>query len=812
MQQLKTVLVAIEGTAFHFDKAYSYIWPEEMELPQIGQRVIVPFGGGNRRRQAIILHVEETSNTEKMKKVLECLDQQPLYTEEMIHLAMWMKERMFCTYYDALKTMIPPGLTMRVKPVFRFLRKPDGELSEDENQILELLEVVPEGMDKSTILKSLGFSDDCDLLEKLLKCGALELSASVSQAAGDATTKMVKPVVDIDEIDDVKLTEKQRSVFELICQAGQASVKEICYFASVTSSVILTLEKKNLVEVFEQEYLRSPIQAEDTLPEIRSTTLNEDQTKAFYGLMKLSEEDTAQAALLYGVTGSGKTQVYMNLIDQMILKGKQVLVMVPEISLTPQLVSLFVRRYGKRVAMIHSGLSIGERMDEWKRIRRGEAPIVVGTRSAVFAPLDNIGLIVFDEEQEHTYKSETSPRYHARDIAKYRCNYHNALLLLASATPSIETFYFASQGRYHMFQLPARYGESTLPRVEIADMREDHSEYSIGESLQAAMNQCLDEGKQIILLLNRRGYHTFVSCRDCGHVITCPSCSVSMTYHSANAQMVCHYCGKMIPPMRECPICGSDKIRYSGIGTQKIEKELEFLFPDHPVLRMDADTTMSRYSYEEKFSDFAYGKYDIMIGTQMVAKGLDFSNIGLVGILSADQSLYAEDYRCFETSFDLFTQVIGRAGRRNDESTAIIQTYTPENSVIEYAAQQDYIGFYEQEIENRKMMKYPPYSDLCQFGFVGINERDVKRAIDCFINILKDQMKKSSQEIPMIVLKPMPANVARVSGKYRYKFIAKLHNDKKTREIIANTLCEFGRQTEIKKVTAFVDMNPASML
>ncbi|MBP5304087.1 MAG: primosomal protein N' [Clostridia bacterium] len=811
MQQSTIVSVAVEGTVFHFDKAYSYVFPKELGESIPGTRVMVPFGGGNRRRQAVILEVSQQEDVSQMKCVAEVLDTKPLFSEEMLKLASWMKERTFCTLFDALKTMIPPGLMMRIKPVFRLLKHPEMELTEDEKQIVELLEAVPEGMDRKTLLQSLGFSDECTLPEKLMKQGVLEMSAEASRVAGDSTTKVVR-IVEEEEGKLPTLTEKQEKVYELIREVGQASEKEICYFASVTSSVIKTLEKKGLVEILDQEVLRSPLPKQVDTPPIRSTKLNDEQQTAFDGIAKLLQADKASAALLYGVTGSGKTQVYMNLIDQVLLQEKQALVLVPEISLTPQLLDLFVNRYGKRIAVIHSGLSIGERMDEWKRIRRGEASVVIGTRSAVFAPLQNIGLIVFDEEQEHTYKSENSPRYHARDVAKFRCQYHKATLLLASATPSVESYYYAQNGRYSFFELSSRYGNATLPEVQIADMREDTSEYSIGEVLQQEMQECLENGKQVILLLNRRGYNTFVSCRDCGEVITCPSCSISMTYHSANDQLVCHYCGKMMPAVSKCPTCGSAKMRYSGLGTQKVERELEYLFPDAKILRMDADTTMSRYSYEEKFKAFAEGNYQIMIGTQMVAKGLDFPNIGLVGILSADQSLYADDFRCYETSFDLFTQVIGRAGRRDEKSVAIIQTYTPENAIIQYAGEQDYNSFYKQEIEARKLLKYPPYSDICQFGFVSREKQAVQNGCYAFLEMLKKANETQYTDVPIIALKPTAAVVSKVAGKYRFKFLAKMHNDGKTRKMIADVLTEFGRRNDMKQVSVFADINPASMM
>ncbi len=811
MGLLQQVTVAVEGTVFHFDKPYSYLWPDTLPMAKPGLRVMVPFGGGNRTRQGVVMTVEASEEQQKLKSVQSVLDEEPLFTEEMLRLAIWMKEHTFCTLFDALRAMLPPGLMMRIRPVYRLKEGDFPNLTEEENQVTELLEAIPEGMDRKTLLESLGLADDSTVLESMHKKGMLTLSAEAVRVAGDATTRMVRPSDEADELDVDCLSEKQSRVFELIQTVGCASVKEICYFCSVTSSVVTTLEKKGFVVVYDQEVLRSPKQIKDVMPELQSTPLNEEQQKAYEGLLRLVDAGKPDTALLYGVTGSGKTQVYMNLIDEVLRQGHQALVLVPEISLTPQLLELFVSRYGKRVAVTHSGLSLGERMDEWKRIRRGEATVVVGTRSAVFAPLSDIGLIIFDEEQEHTYKSETTPRYHAKDVAKFRCKEHNALLLLASATPALESYNLAVSGKYHLFSLSTRYGKAQLPKVKVVDLREEDGDCVIGNTLQTEMEACLERGKQVILLLNRRGYNTFVSCRSCGHAITCPSCSISMTYHSANGKLICHYCGHMENPVQVCPACGSDKIRYTGLGTQKVEDELHRLFPDEPILRMDADTTMSKYAYEKKFRAFREKEYRIMIGTQMVAKGLDFPDVGLVGILSADQSLYGDDFRCYETSFDLFTQVIGRAGRRDDDSMAIIQTYTPDNEVITYAAEQNYAAFYEEEIESRRIMKYPPYSDLCQFGFIGKDKREVETACRKFLENLKKKTTEAGN-VPVIALKPSPAFVSKVSGKYRYKLLIKTKNRAGTRSVIRELLSDFGKDTTNKGVSVFVDMNPVSML
>ena len=812
------VTTAVEGTAFHFDKPYSYLWQNSETDPVPGLRVLVPFGGGNRRRQAVILSVQQEQPVPQLKPVAAVLDEEPLFTPEMLDLALWLKEHTFCTLFEALKTQLPPGLTMRVTPLYRVVPGVEGEqlstLSEEERRVFDEVASFDEGLERGALFKALGLSELCTVPEKLVKKGLLSVDVSAERVAGDATVRMARLALSEEELaarlSEQKVTAKQKSVLDFLSEVGCATVKEIAYFAVASAAVVGALVNKGFVEYFEQERLRSPVKAVTAAED--AVVLNSEQQTAFEGLSALSKEEKPAAALLYGVTGSGKTQVYLRLIEDVLSRGKRALVLVPEISLTPQVLENFTRRFGKDVAVLHSGLSVGERMDEWKRIRRGDARIVVGTRSAVFAPLPDLGLIVFDEEQEHTYKSETSPRYHARDVAKYRAAKNNALVLLASATPSVDSFRRAKEGKLHLFTLSSRFGEAQLPTVKVADMRADESGYVIGEALRQEMEKCLAAGKQVILLLNRRGYHTFVSCRSCGHVLTCPSCSVSMTYHAANAQLMCHYCGYHRPRMTVCPECGEETLRYAGLGTQKVEDDLAELFPDVPVLRMDADTTMSRFSYEEKFAAFARGEYSIMVGTQMVAKGLDFPNVGLVGVLSADQALYGDDYRAYETAFSLLTQVIGRAGRRGADSIAVIQTMTPENPVIALAAAQDYPAFFETEIASRYRMKYPPFSDLFQIGFVGERESAVKAAADAFLSMLHTAVTTTYKDVPLIALDPTRATVARAAGKYRYRLLLKGVSRARTREMLAALLTAFGKDAKHKTVTAFIDVNPANML
>ena len=817
MSAISVVHIAVEQAAFSFDKLYSYLWPETLGTPQVGVRVLVPFGGGNRTRQGLVMDCVEQNETAGLKTVLSVMDAQPLLSREMVALAQFMQERTFCTLFDAVRAMLPTGLYLQVKPVLRPAVDVSPEvldtLTPNERQILAFVSKCPGGADQESLLRRLGMEEDAPALRHLLDLGVLVRGADGFRHTGDATVRTVRLVPRDEETEMPKLTEKQQAVLHLLEDVGAASVKEVCYFSGVTPAVVNALQQKGLVQIYDAEVLRTPYDVTEPAPPIVSRALNDEQQQAYERLLELYTARQPAAALLYGVTGSGKTSVYMNLIDKVLEDGRQVIVLVPEISLTPQMMALFLQKYGRRVAVLHSSLAIGERMDEWKRIKRGEARIVVGTRSAVFAPCNELGLIVMDEEQEHTYKSESTPRYHARDVARFRCAHHNALLLMTSATPSVESYFAAKSGRYTLLELTHRYGDVQLPQVEVVDLRtESVGESVLGPTLLTRMQTCLDNEQQIILLLNRRGYHTHVSCRSCGQVITCPSCSISLTYHRANNRLMCHYCGHSQPAPKKCPTCASDKIRFCGLGTQLVEDELAQLFPDVPVLRMDTDTTMSRSSYEEKFRDFAEGKYRIMIGTQMVAKGLDFPNVGLVGVLSADQSLYGDDYRSYETTFALLTQVIGRAGRRSEQGLAVVQTYTPDNPVIELAADQDYSGFFGLEIASRKMMHYPPYADLFLFGFSGLQEQRVRQAARRMLELLRDAAMGEYSNLPMVALDPTPAAVVKVAGKYRYKMLVKARNTKPMRDLVRKLMHTLNSEPMTRGVTVYVDINPASML
>ena len=515
-------------------------------------------------------------------------------------------------------------------------------------------------------------------------------------------------------------------------------------------------------------------------------------------------------ALLYGVTGSGKTAVFFRLIASVLKKGKTALMLVPEISLTPQMVNRFKEYFGENIAVLHSSLSLGQRTDEFKRIKNSEAKIVIGTRSAVFAPLSDIGIIIMDEEGEHTYKSDTSPRYHARDVAIQRCGFHNSVLVMASATPSLESFYYAKSGRFHLFEIRNRYNDAVLPEVEIIDMQqeaESGNDSLFSRRLMDKIGENLNRNEQTILLLNRRGFNTYVTCLDCKKPIACPKCGIPLTYHKKNDKLMCHYCGFAMDNVSVCPECGSDHLHTGGVGTQRVEDELIKAFPKSRILRMDADTTYSRYSYEENFKAFENGEYDIMLGTQMIAKGLNFPNVTLVGVVSLDKALFTGDFRSYERTFSLITQVAGRSGRGDKAGFAYLQTFVPDHYVLNLAAQQDYDEFYEQEIALRQSLTYPPFCDICVIGFSSTIESMAIEASEWFVDNMSKFIKDKGIKIPLRALGPAPCTLERINNKYRYRLILKCKNSKTFRGVISYMLSEFYKNKSFVKVSIYADIN-----
>ena len=608
-----------------------------------------------------------------------------------------------------------------------------------------------------------------------------------------------------------RLTPKQQSVADLLLDIGSATVEEIKTLCGVGDGVLKNMEKCGVLRFFKKEKYRNPYADLPAAPKAAEIELSAEQTKAYNTLSAMLDGDGG-SALLYGVTGSGKTQVYMRLIDRALQQGKDTIVLVPEIGLTPQVLGLFHQRYGRQVAVLHSGLSVGERNDEYRRADRGEAKIVLGTRSAVFAPLHTLGLIIMDEEQELTYKSERTPRYHARDIARYRAGESGALFVMASATPSIESYAAAKAGKYTLCSLEHRFGNAALPQVCTVDMKgELHAGHRspLSRTLQKQIQSNLDAGKQTILLMNRRGYNTFIACNDCGHVITCPNCSISLTYHSYSNRLMCHYCGYSKPLDNTCPECGSHAVRYSGFGTQRIEDELQALFPAARILRMDADTTAGKFSHQKLFDAFAAHEYDILVGTQMVAKGLDFDDVTLVGVVNADNALYDENYLSHERAFDLITQVVGRSGRRDATGTAVIQTIDPCNPVIDLAARQDYPAFFETEYALRRILTYPPFCDIYGVFFVSEDENAAALAAKAFFDTLVLENKEQQQKL--IVLGPSPARISKISNTYRYRLAIKCKNSKSVRNLLMQVLKATVKMKELRKAQISIDLNPIDL-
>ncbi len=811
---MKIAKVAVEAAVYTFDKEFDYLVPDLLDnKAKVGCRVTVPFGNGNKKCLGFIFAISDKSENKRLKKITEILDDEPLLDNEMISLAKWIKDRTFCTLYEAAKAMLPTGINHKMVASYAVNRDIDSSLienlNEEEKEIYGYLYNRGVFVKSDNIFKALGRNHNINILEKLVKKEVLFANVDAVRNVGDPTVKMVRL---LPEYTDIRLTAKQKEVVKLLNDIGEASVKEICYFTGLTSAVINTLVKNGVAEYFERQIISLP-DMQDYVPVKEDIVLTDEQQNAFNSLNELIKKSKPSVSLLYGVTGSGKTSVYMSVIDSVVESGKSVIVMVPEIGLTPQTLSLFCKRYGSQVAVFHSALSVRERLNEWRKVKNRQAKIVIGTRSAVFAPLNDLGLIIIDEEQEHTYKSEQTPRYNAIDVAKFRVVQNNCLLLLASATPSVESYAAALNGKYHLCTLTKRFGKAELPEVVTVDMRIEEKapgSKSISNTLYNFLSDNLKNKKQSILLINRRGFHTFAACNSCGSVVTCPYCSISMTYHAANNRLMCHYCGHSVPFSDLCPECNENSVRFSGFGTQKIEQELASLFPDARIMRMDTDTTSAKNSHERLLDSFSNGDYDIMIGTQMVAKGLNFPNVTLVGVVSVDQQLYNDDFRSLEKTFSLLTQVVGRSGRGEFAGSAVIQTLTPENEIIRLAAKQDYDEFFNTEIRLRKALVYPPYCDLCVIGFVCDDEIIVKYASNEALNLLKKFTDNEYKEEKIIALGPMPARISKINNKFRYRLIIKCKNSVKFRKMISEILFMLGKDSRFSKVTVYADINPDS--
>ncbi len=808
--------IAVSAATFAIDKPYSYFIPEGMHL-QPGVRVQVPFGRGNRRTEGIVLSVEP-GTAEGLKAVECCLDDTPLLAQQMLRLAAFMRQRYFCSFYEAIRAMLPPmlGFTGKTRISLTEDRSWQEKTLRKENarQLLQLLEDLGGEAEQSLLQRVV---EDADALEDVL--GYLQKNKWISsqtdfrRRANDKTEKIATLAASAEEAREYaahrpRSAAMQKAVLELLCSLGTASVKELCYYTGASASTVKRLESLGYVTLSEREVLRcrqiQPAKVDGPL------VLNEEQAAAFEGLSKQMTSDAPGAALLYGVTGSGKTAVYLKLIRSCLDANRAALLLVPEIALTPQLLSLLAGHFGDQVAVLHSSLPDGERYDQWKRVRKGEAMVVVGTRSAVFAPCPKLGLVILDEEQEHSYKSENSPRYDAREIALWRGARENALVLLGSATPSVETMYLAKAGSYRLYRLKNRYNGKNLPTVQIVDMRQevkDGNELSLSRELSRAIEETGQAGKQSILFLNRRGNARALVCVQCGKAPECPRCSARLTYHSANERLMCHYCGHSQPTPKRCPGCDG-QLKRVGVGTQKAQQELNTLLPALEVSRMDADTVSAANTHEKILDDFAGRNVPVLLGTQMVAKGLNLPNVTLVGVLDADLSLYSGSYRAAETTFNMLTQVVGRAGRGDAPGRAMIQTLVPEHQVLKLAAKQDYDSFYDLEIGLRQLLGIPPFADLAQITFTGQEETAVLRGAAKFRDSLNTclKMPEYTQENAN-VLGPAPCVVPKINYNYRYRLTLRCRMNGPLRNLLAHLLRQFAADRENRGVSAFVDIN-----
>ena len=807
--------IAVSAANFAIDKPYSYRIPEGMTLLP-GQRVQLPFGRANRRCEGIVLSVEEGSE-ETLKAVERCLDREPILTEKQLRLAAFLRERYFCTFYDAIRAMLPAGLWFQARESFSLT--PDRSWKEKTPrkagaiEVLTLLESLG-GTAEETVLRNL-FSDEeamTDVMAYLMRKKWISAKTDYLRRMKDKTEKIATLAASAEEAMEYashrpKSAAMQRSVLELMCSLGSVAVKELCYFTGASVATINRLEKLGYIALSERPVLRCreirPAQLDGPL------VLNREQASCFAGLSEQMQEDNPGVALLYGVTGSGKTSVYIKLIERSLAQGRSAMLLVPEIALTPQLLGVMAAYFGEDVAVLHSSLSAGERYDQWKRVRDGQARVIVGTRSAVFAPCDP-GLIILDEEQEHSYKSENSPRYSAREAAIFRGAKEKALVLLGSATPSVESMYRAKSGAYRLYRLKERFNGKDLPKVEIIDMRQElklGNDLSLSIPLRQALVETREAGHQTILLLNRRGNSRALVCVECRETPECPRCSLRLTYHSANNRLMCHYCGHSQPVTVRCPSCGG-ALKTIGTGTQKVQSELEFLFPEMETDRMDADTVSAVNTHEKILDHFQKEKVPVLIGTQMVAKGLNLPDVTLVGVLDADLSLYTGGYRAGETTFNMLTQVVGRAGRGAYPGQAMIQTLVPEHQVIRLAAQQDYDGFYDLEIGLRRVQNAPPFGDIVTVTFTGQEETAVLRGGAKFRDSLIACLKQSPYNMEnCTVLGPAPCPVPKINYNFRYRLTLRCALTKSLRLLLAHMLREFSKDKINRDVSAFIDVN-----
>jgi len=807
--------IAVSAANFAIDKPYSYSVPASLTV-QVGCRVTVPFGRGNRRTEGVVLSLEQ-GEAEGLKSVERVLDEVPVLDGTMLRLAAFLRERYFCTFYDAIRAILPAGLWFREKPAYALTEdrswKQAAIRQTEGKALLQLLEELGGQGEESALAAAVPDEEKRHaalryLVRKKWVADQTDFLRRMSDKSEKIATLACAPEEAMEYAGRCLRAPMQRSVLELMCGIGSVAVKELCYYTGASTATVKRLAELGYLELTDRPVLR----CSQIRPAVLNgpLELNAQQQRAFLGLREQMAQKEPGVALLYGVTGSGKTAVYLRLIQACLEEGRSALLLVPEIALTPQLLSLLAAHFGDKVAVQHSSLAASERYDQWKRIRAGEATVVVGTRSAVFAPCSQLGVIILDEEQEHSYKSENNPRYSAAEVALWRGAREKALVLLGSATPSVETMYRAKTGLFRLYTLDSRYNGKALPQVRIVDMREEikaGNELSFSRELTDSIGRTYQAGKQTILFLNRRGNSRAMLCVDCGEAPECPRCSARLTYHSANGRMMCHYCGFSQPVPQRCPVCDGP-LKPVGVGTQKVQQELQSLFPDMQISRMDADTVSAVNTHEKILEHFQKEKVPVLIGTQMVAKGLNLPEVTLVGVLDADMSLYSGSYRAAETTFNMLTQVVGRSGRGETAGEALIQSLVPENRVLQLAARQDYDGFYEMEIQLRRVQELPPFGDLAAVTFLGQDEGQVLRGAAKFRDSLNACLKEPAYaQEKCNTLGPAPCAIPRINYNYRYRLTLRCRMTRPLRLLIAHLLRQFSQDGANRGVSAFADVN-----
>ncbi len=808
--------VRITDIAYSADKGYAYLVPPSMrDALRKGSIVLVPFGHGNRLRKGIVTGFSDYCEYPGIKPVSDILEDYGLVSEETVDMCLFMAERCFCTVGAALRAILPPGMESSVEYLYS-----RGEADEDAlNPKAQVLyrALKEKSLTENEVLSSFG-EEAKSLLSAMLKSGAVKRQPVAKENINEKSLSFVRLAVDTETAYEAAKTEKQVSLVDALALEGEVSVTELEKYFSVSRSVVNAMCKKQVCEVYERRIVRDPV-LPDTAKTKKETALTDEQKQAVLSVEELLLSGEPKAALLYGVTGSGKTRVIIEAVKKTLALGKTAIVLIPEIGLTSEAVGIYSAEFGADLAVVHSMLSIGERIDTARAIAQGEKKVIIGTRSAVFSPVNNLGLIVMDEEQEHTYKSENTPKFHARDIARFRCAHNKCVMLLASATPSVESFYKAKQGIYKLITLKNRYGAAQLPDIILADVKQD-SKFNggrlIGTQLGEKLVSAVEDGKQAILFVGRRGYSSFVSCASCGEVVSCPNCSVSLTYHAfsgekrKNEKLNCHYCGYSIPLPEECPSCGKKSITRFGFGTQKLQEELEKHYPAIRGIRMDTDTTATRHSHENRFNAFRNKEADLLYGTQMIAKGLDFPLVSLVGVVSVDAMLYQNDFRAAERTFSLLTQLAGRAGRAGEEGEAILQTANPQSDILKLVQTQNYEKFFEGEIAMRRAVVFPPFCDIALFRISGENEQDTRRAATAFSVIFEKLLTEKYPELKTVRFGPFSEGIYKINNRYRMRLTVKYKDCAAARSCFRDALHTFAK-TDRTGTLLDIDINPITV-